>query len=67
MFACLYIFVCFRTNHTKDHIVERTALPDQLIREVSGQVAFEEQQPRVCTLPLALQTHRLTSFINEGM
>lgn len=35
------------TNHTKDHIVERTALPDQLIREVSGQVAFEEQQPRV--------------------
>nr|KAG5711286.1 hypothetical protein BaRGS_005983 [Batillaria attramentaria] len=34
-------------NHMKDHIVERTALPDHLIRTVSGQVAFEEQQPRV--------------------
>ena len=36
-----------RTNHLQDHIVERTALPDHLIRSVSGQVAFEEQQPRV--------------------
>lgn len=34
-------------NHLKDHIVERTALPDHLIRTVSGQVAFEEQQLRV--------------------
>ncbi|XP_076469589.1 protein SSUH2 homolog isoform X2 [Babylonia areolata] len=34
-------------NHEKDYIVERTALPDQLIRTVSGQVAFEEQYPRV--------------------
>ncbi|XP_005089285.1 protein SSUH2 homolog [Aplysia californica] len=35
------------TNHVEDHIVERTALPDELIRGVSGQMAFEETQPRV--------------------
>ncbi|XP_060604366.1 protein SSUH2 homolog isoform X2 [Ruditapes philippinarum] len=35
------------TNHLQDHIVERTALPDHLIRNVQGQVAFQEQQLRV--------------------
>ncbi|CAL1537493.1 unnamed protein product [Lymnaea stagnalis] len=35
------------TNHLEDHIVERTALPDELIRSVSGEVAFEETSPRV--------------------
>ena len=36
-----------RTNHLDDHIVERTALPDELIRQVSGQTAFEEELPMV--------------------
>ncbi|BFZ08343.1 hypothetical protein BsWGS_11382 [Bradybaena similaris] len=35
------------TNHLDDHIVERTALPDELIRTVSGLTAFEETSPRV--------------------
>lgn len=35
------------TNHLQDHIVERTALPDHLIRSVTGQTAFKEEQPRV--------------------
>ncbi|KAK6176096.1 hypothetical protein SNE40_014446 [Patella caerulea] len=35
------------TNHLEDHIVERTALPDELIRGVSGQISFEETVPRV--------------------
>ncbi|XP_021369882.1 protein SSUH2 homolog isoform X1 [Mizuhopecten yessoensis] len=35
------------TNHVVDHIVERTPLPDHLIRAVSGQTAFEETSPRV--------------------
>ncbi|XP_059150493.1 protein SSUH2 homolog isoform X2 [Physella acuta] len=35
------------TNHLDDHIIERTSLPDELIRTVSGQVAFEETSPRV--------------------
>ncbi|KAL4227078.1 hypothetical protein ACF0H5_015052 [Mactra antiquata] len=35
------------TNHLQDHIVERTALPDHLVRNVQGQVAFQEQQFRV--------------------
>ena len=39
-----------RKNHTKDHIVERTALPDELIRGVTGQIAFKEQSLRVRTL-----------------
>ncbi len=30
-----------------DHIVERTALPDHLIRAAEGKVAFQDQQPRV--------------------
>ncbi|KAL5014371.1 hypothetical protein ScPMuIL_008641 [Solemya velum] len=34
-------------NHVIDHIVERTALPDHLIRSVTGQIAFEESQLRV--------------------
>ncbi|KAG1671927.1 Protein SSUH2 [Nymphon striatum] len=33
--------------HLDDHVVERTALPDRLIKTVSGQVALEEEQPRV--------------------
>lgn len=36
-----------RKNHKLDHIVERTALPDELIRGASGKLAFEDQQPRV--------------------
>lgn len=47
-FVLLYLFVFhFRTNHLDDHIVERTALPDELIRTVSGLTAFEETSPRV--------------------
>ncbi|XP_064633849.1 protein SSUH2 homolog isoform X2 [Lineus longissimus] len=34
-------------NHLADHIVERTSLPDHLIRNVSGELAFEEELPRV--------------------
>ena len=37
----------FRNNHFEDHIVERTALPSELIRDVQGQLAFEEEHPRV--------------------
>ena len=40
------LYVC-RINHVKDHIVERTSLPDHLIRGVGGQVAFSETQQRV--------------------
>ncbi len=34
-------------THKADHIVERTALPDDLIRAAEGKVAFQDQQPRV--------------------
>ena len=35
------------TTHKNDHVVERTALPDQLIRGAQGQQAFRDQRPRV--------------------
>ncbi|XP_030853629.1 protein SSUH2 homolog isoform X1 [Strongylocentrotus purpuratus] len=34
-------------NHMNDNIVERTALPDELIRNVTGQVAFKEENARI--------------------
>ncbi|XP_077983139.1 protein SSUH2 homolog [Glandiceps talaboti] len=33
--------------HHDDHIVERTALPDHLIREVQGETVFNQEQPRL--------------------
>ena len=33
--------------HTAEHIVEHLDLPQELVRDVSGQVAFEEESPRV--------------------
>lgn len=42
----IFYFYC-RINHLADHIVERTSLPDHLIRNVSGELAFEEELPRV--------------------
>lgn len=52
LLACSVIHLCamflhVRKNHKLDHIVERTALPDELIRGASGKLAFEDQQPRV--------------------
>jgi len=40
-------YKCYRTNHVEDHVVERTDLPDHLVKSVTGQVAFTETQPRV--------------------
>ena len=36
--------------HTAEHIVEKMKLPHELIRDVSGQVAFEEEQTRLVPL-----------------
>ncbi|XP_062589397.1 protein SSUH2 homolog, partial [Saccostrea cucullata] len=35
------------TNHVNDHIMEHAPLPDHLIRNVSGQTAFEETKVKV--------------------
>lgn len=35
------------TNHSNDSVVERTGLPDELIKTVTGQVAFKEEFPMV--------------------
>ena len=40
-------FVYARTNHVDDYILERTAMPDKLIQNVSGDLAFEEKAPYV--------------------
>lgn len=34
-------------NHKDDFIVEHSNMPDELIRDVTGDIAFEEQYPRV--------------------
>lgn len=49
MFFAVGLFVEFfyRTNHFEDYILERTAMPDELIRKASGQTAFQEEQPFV--------------------
>jgi hypothetical protein len=36
--------------NTSEHIVEDMALPEQLVRFVSGQVAYEEEGPQVIPL-----------------
>ncbi|XP_071138146.1 protein SSUH2 homolog isoform X1 [Mytilus edulis] len=46
----LKCYICLTIKwHTEEdhHIVERTALPDHLIKQAQGQVAFEESMPRV--------------------
>ena len=47
-------------THKVDHIVERTALPDHLIRAAEGKVAFQDQQPRVSCC------QRFNHFVNVG-
>ena len=37
-------------THKNDHVVERTALPDELIRGAQGQEAFKDQRPRVAAV-----------------
>lgn len=37
----------YRVNKEDHHVVERTALPDHLIQNAQGQLAFEETMPRV--------------------
>ena len=36
--------------HTAEHIVEKLKLPTELIRDVSGQVAFEEESQKIESL-----------------
>ena len=39
-----------RKVHTSEHIVRKGGLPEELVKEVSGQVAFEEEGARICPL-----------------
>ena len=43
-FNYMYIHRHTQIDH---HVVEKTALPDDLIKQAEGQVAFEETMPRV--------------------
>ena len=38
----------FRSNHAEDFILERTDMPDELIRNVEGEMVFQEERPLVC-------------------
>ena len=38
--------------HTDEEVVERTALPDELIKTAEGVTAMQDQQPRVSSVSL---------------
>jgi len=40
-------FTFYRINRQGDHIIERTALPDELIAHVQGSIAYQDTKPRV--------------------
>ena len=42
--------LCFRKVNTSEHIVRKGDIPEELIKEVSGQVAFEEEGNKVYPL-----------------
>lgn len=44
-----YFFYC-STNNPEDYILENTDMPDELIRDVSGEVIFEQTLPYVSHL-----------------
>ncbi|KAH9508005.1 Protein ssuh2 [Bulinus truncatus] len=45
---CWFILMTVKwANHVGDHIMEGTSLPQEKIKKVSGEIAFEETAPRV--------------------
>ena len=46
----------------EDHILERTDLPDELIRDVQGHIAFQEENVQVEKFQLALSSNLRQSF-----
>jgi hypothetical protein len=44
------VCVILRKVNTAEHIVRKGGLPEELVKEVSGQVAFEEEGPRIVPL-----------------
>ena len=42
----IQLSISWRIN-TSEHITDKLDIPDDLIRDVSGQVAFEEEFPKV--------------------
>ncbi|KAK2179059.1 hypothetical protein NP493_516g00007 [Ridgeia piscesae] len=44
--CCIRITVTF-TNHKGEHVVEKTDIPEELVKQASGEVVFEQIRPRV--------------------
>lgn len=54
------------TNHVASHVEQRTSLPNELIREATGEMAFEETYPRVwpiVTFPVREINDRSKDFV----
>ena len=47
--------VRLRKNNIGDHVVERTALPDHLIKNVAGKIVFQAQHIQVCLVNFGQQ------------
>lgn len=43
----IFIFCLLSTNHHVDHIIERTDMPDELVRSVKGETIFEQVMGQV--------------------
>lgn len=51
--------------HTAEHIVEKLDLPHDLIRDVSGQVAFEEESPKIRPLSATIPNKDIQQASNN--
>ena len=44
---CFIKLIVIWTVHSNDHIIESATLPDELVRDAGGQIAFQESSVRV--------------------
>lgn len=59
-------FVYCSQNHLAEHIVERTDMPERFVKEVHGELVYEQTQPRVSDSDRAsLSKRRETSDIKH--
>ena len=44
---CKLCLSFYSVNHKDDHIMEKTDMPDELVRNVNGEIIFEQVMPQV--------------------
>ena len=54
------VYSC-RTVHGNDHIIESATLPDELVKDAGGQIAFQESSVRVNCIMIESTTQIITN------